>query len=175
MGPQQNAAVDTARNSQDNLHLAIPGYRDRVVLVRQTSDEGGLNLRMDKAVVDALAERGRVAARELAAQFDEPRYPSKKPVRTGWDNHRWVRYRALLSGLPAFLTSYQDGHEHLRLGSGTMPSYPVSAKTRALAAGISEHLLAAAALIDEHEATFALAELEDEPRPLAPIRRVPQI
>ncbi len=169
------AAVDTARNSQDNLHLAIPGYRDRVVLVRQTSDEGGLNLRMDKAVVDALAERGRVAARELAAQFDEPRYPSKKPVRTGWDNHRWVRYRALLSGLPAFLTSYQDGHEHLRLGSGTMPSYPVSAKTRALAAGISKHLLAAAALIDEHEATFALAELEDEPRPLAPIRRVPQI
>ena len=170
-----SAALDTARNSQDNLHLGIPGYRDRVVLVRQTSDEGGLNLRMDKTAVTTLAERGRVAARELAAQFDSPRYPSKKPVRTGWDNHRWLRYRALLSGMPTFLTSYQNGYEQLRLGSGTMPSYPVSAKTRALTTGISKHLLAAAKLIEEHEATFALAELEDEPRPLAPIRRVPQI
>ena len=169
------AAVDTARNSQDNLHLGIPGYRDRVVLVRQSSDEGGLNLRMDPLVVGKLAERGRVAARELAAQFDEPRYPMKKPVRTGWDNHRWVRYRALLSGMPAFLSSYQNGYKELRLGSGTMPSYPVTAKTRALAKEISDHLIAAAELIERHEASFELADLESEPRPLAPIRRVPQI
>ena len=169
------AAVDTARNSQDNLHLGIPGYRDRVVLVRQTSNEGGLNLRMDPDVVDTLAERGRVAARELAAQFDGLRYPLRKPMRSGWDNHRWVRYRALISGMPAFLSSYQHGYEQLKLGSGTMPSYPVTAKSRALAKQISQHLIAAADLIREHEATQELADLESEPRPLAPVRRVPQI
>jgi hypothetical protein len=169
------AAVDTARNSQDNLHLEIPGYRDRVVLIKQSKDEGGINLFMDAPTVARLAERGRVAADGLAVQFRTKHYPSSKPARTGWDNHRWVRYRALISGLPQFLTSFKAGHEVLKLGSGTLPSYWVNNKTKALAHELSEHLLAAAELVEAQRHTQELDELESSPAPLSPIRRVPQI
>jgi len=84
------AIVKTMQNWVDSTQLKLPGYRDRVVHVSLAGDEGGMNLRMEPAVVRRLAERGACAGRELVERFD-------------WDRHRWTRYRTALSEIQALL------------------------------------------------------------------------
>src|SRR5207247_9480007 len=50
--------LDAARNWRDSLQGELPGYRDRICQIRLTKTEGGLNLDMDRKVVDRLVERG---------------------------------------------------------------------------------------------------------------------
>jgi hypothetical protein len=73
------------QNWSDSMQTRVPGYRDRIVAVKHTKTEGGLNLDMDGDVVRALAERGRYAG-VRAEQFD-------------FVNHRWVRLRSFLQTL----------------------------------------------------------------------------
>jgi len=169
-----SAAVNTARNWQDGSHLDHPGFRDRIVRVLQTKREGGLNLYMDAPTIDGLAERGRVAGTVMVEQFTEPRYPSSDPSATGWDNHRWVRYRALLSVLPDWLASYARGRDVLDTDPGDPPSYPLSAAGRDLAARVSEALDDLANTVARAD-PGALTNLELAPRPKGAIRRIPQI
>jgi len=88
------AIVDTMQNWSDSTQLGAPGFRDRVVHVRLTADEGGLNLRMHPDLIRRIAARGREAARVLLAHYAH-RDPPRDTV-TGWRNHRWVRYRVAL-------------------------------------------------------------------------------
>ncbi len=67
------------------MQARTPGYRDRIVAVRDTKSEEGMNLDMDSDLVLGLAERGRHAGNR-ADQFD-------------FVKHRWVRLRSLLQTL----------------------------------------------------------------------------
>ncbi len=89
--PQFARAVKHAvQNWADNMQTHMPGYRDRIVTVRHTKDEGGLNLDMDSITVERLSLRGRHAGGRAQHQFDR-------------DNHRWIRYRSFLHVLEKFV------------------------------------------------------------------------
>ena len=169
------AAFGTARDWHDNSHLEAPGYRDRIVRVLQTKSEGGLNLNMPPHVISNLAERGEVAAREIVTQFREKRYPTnaESKSRTGWDNHRWVRYRALMSGMPAFLGAFLRGHDALGI-EDDLPSYAFDGEGAALA-GVMTHGLRDTAKSIELFNEETIANLTDAPGPATVIRRVPQL
>jgi predicted acylesterase/phospholipase RssA len=174
VGAFASAALNTARNWQDGSHLDHPGFRDRIVRVLQTKREGGLNLYMDAPTIQALAERGRTAGTVMIEQFTQPHYPMAAPTATGWDNHRWVRYRALLSVLPAWLASYARGRAVLDIDPAAPPSYELSAAGRDLAGRLAAALDAVAEIAAQADPE-SLANLTGAPRPIGAIRRIPQI
>ncbi len=173
VGGFASAAINTARNWQDGSLLDFPGSRDRIVRVLQTKDEGGLNLYMDGPTISGLADRGRAAGQVMVEQFTQPRYPTRAPTATGWDNHRWVRYRALLSCLPAWLTSYARGRQALDIDPMSPPSYSLTARGRELALDLTEALDKAADVIAT-ASPEALTDLTEAPHPQGIIRRIPQ-
>jgi predicted acylesterase/phospholipase RssA len=105
-----SALFDTARNWGDTELMAMPGYRDRIVHVGLSKDEGGLNLNMDDEVILRVAERGERAGELLAARFSPE--PGNDP-QTGesivltWDNHRWVRYRSVMAALEELIKRFR--------------------------------------------------------------------
>jgi hypothetical protein len=91
-----SAIVTTMQNWRDQLQLAMPGFRDRIVHVSHSQTEGGLNLNMDSRVITTMSASGAEAGRALANAFapvDHPHGPN------AWDNHRRIRMRSLLAGL----------------------------------------------------------------------------
>lgn len=167
-----SAALNTARNWTDSTHLEHPGYRDRIVRILQTKREGGLNLYMDGGTIDLLAKRGTAAGEAITEQFLDPHYPTKLPRATGWDNHRWVRYRALLSVLPTWINSYARGKAVLDIADP--PSYLLTARAQKLADDLTASLDAMHSTLLAADPA-ALADLTAAPRPLGAIRRVPLI
>lgn len=166
------AALATSREWADASQLTSPGMRDRVVRVLQSSSEGGLNLFMDTATIEALADRGRVAAASLVDMFTRPHY--RQDRFTGWDNHRWVRYRALLAALPAWYSSFAQGHAELAgLDPADPPSYPLTVGARTLAGELDALTLAAAAKTADPGRQREVASLQERPNPRTVIRRVP--
>lgn len=165
------AMLATSREWQDGSQLGAPGMRDRIVRVLQSDAEGGLNLFMDGATIAGLADRGEAAADALTRQFTEPRYQDW----TGWDNHRWVRYRALLAAFPEWLSAFREGREALGIDPARTPSYQMSARARALSREIDRLLDEAAALVEDQDRQAAVGDLTRAPRPLTRLRRVPQL
>jgi hypothetical protein len=175
LGAFASAAFNTARNWQDGSYLDQPGYRDRIVRVLQSKSEGGLNLYMDDETIGGLAERGATAGTVIADQFETPHFPPSAPVATGWDNHRWVRYRALLSVLPAWLASYARGRAALDTDLQHPPSYDFENEAeRRLAIELTAALDQLAA-IGNDASEDVVKHLTAKPRPLGAIRRIPTI
>ncbi|MGW9629657.1 hypothetical protein ACWGST_03075 [Agromyces sp. NPDC055520] len=169
------AAVLTARTWTDSSHLDVLGYRDRILRINHTGAEGGLNLAMDGPAIDLLAERGRAGAERMVDQYTQLHYPEKGPkTATGWDNHRWVRYRSLVAALPEFLEAYNRGHEALRLEASEAPSFRLTGASLALADELIRQLDATAAVAAAAEPK-PLQALTDEPKRRGRIRRVPQM
>ena len=56
-----NRLKDCLQNWADNAQTHVPGYRDRIVEVLHTKDEGGMNLDMGPDAIAGLALRGRCA------------------------------------------------------------------------------------------------------------------
>lgn len=98
--------VRTMQNRVDDAHLRVPGYRDRVVHVHMSPDEGGMNLAMPAATIDKLTQRGQHAAERLVQAYAQE--PSDR-LAVSWDAHRWVRMRAALPAIAALLRSFADG------------------------------------------------------------------
>jgi predicted acylesterase/phospholipase RssA len=98
--------VNTARGWVDAGQLVMPGYRDRIVTIWHSDQEGGMNLAMPEPVVAALASRGEAAAAKLVQQFAGPA-PGVDPT-WGWDNDRWIRFRAATAGLDAWLSRFRE-------------------------------------------------------------------
>ena len=176
-----SAAFDTARSWSDETQLTLPGFRDRIVRVKQTPSEGGLNLFMDADTIENLAERGRAAARAMIDQFTSPRYPVRAPSATGWENHQWVRYRALLACLPDWLEGWARGRS-VQEFTDPPPSYPMTRPVRQVADDLTASLDAGAAALrpgpDDEDAArhrAAVAGLVREPAPAGVIRRTPMI
>ncbi|QGN33557.1 patatin-like phospholipase family protein [Microlunatus sp. Gsoil 973] len=174
------SAIYTSSSSwQDTTQLNFPGFRDRIVRVLQTKREGGINLAMSEETIQRLAERGEYAARAITDQFSQPHYPpivDGHPTMTGWDNHRWVRFRALLSVLPAWAGSYGRGRAVLDDAlAEDPPSFPFSsAEERALAEEIDGLMQRLAQVVTDADPE-ALAALTSRPVPVGVIRRMPQI
>jgi hypothetical protein len=173
------AIYNSSSSWQDNTQLNEPGYRDRIVRVLQTAREGGINLAMSDATIERLAHRGEYAANMIMDQFDQPHYPpivEGKPTSTGWDNHRWVRYRALLSVLPTYADSYRRGRAVLGDDlADHPPSYRFTSHAEADLADELDAAMDRLAQIVADADPDALAELMARPRPVGAIRRVPQI
>lgn len=77
------AAWATAQNHRERMQSALPSYRERIVTVRFSEDEGGLNLTMGPEAIESIRDKGRQAARNLLE------FP--------FDEHRWVRFRVLMA------------------------------------------------------------------------------
>jgi hypothetical protein len=85
LGQFVGALRNSVQNWSDSMQARVPGYRDRIVAVKHTKAEGGMNLDMDHRVVLGLSERGSFAG-SRANEFD-------------FVNHRWVRLRSYLQTL----------------------------------------------------------------------------
>lgn len=84
-GALVGALRNSVQNWADSMQTRVPGYRDRIVAVKPTKTEGGMNLDMEQEVVRCLAKRGRYAG-SRADRFD-------------FVNHRWIRLRSFLQTL----------------------------------------------------------------------------
>ena len=90
------------RGTGDTELMAMPGYRDRIVHVELAKDEGGMNLNMKPELIKKIGERGEKASELLSARFAPNPGPDPQngnPIVLTWDNHLWIRYRSLMSGI----------------------------------------------------------------------------
>jgi hypothetical protein len=84
----------TAQNYRDNMQSLLPSYRERIVQIRLTDDEGGLNLNMGQKVIEAVVGKGKKAG-GLLTGFDLP-------------SHQWVRFRVLMRQMEKSLYSLRE-------------------------------------------------------------------
>lgn len=72
--------LDTMQNWRDTLQSELPGFNERVEVVRLEEGEGGMNLTMPPAVINRLIEKGKRAGGNLGE------FPQK------WERHRFHRF-----------------------------------------------------------------------------------
>jgi hypothetical protein len=89
--------VATMQNWRDLLLARAPGQRDRIVHVALEGDEGGMNLDMPQAVLARIADKG-TAAGECFNAFS-------------FDNHYWIRWRNLASGMQRYTRQVARTHD----------------------------------------------------------------
>ena len=81
--------VNAAKDWQDRLQSTLPGYRERIVSVYLTGDEGGLNLDMKPDVIKKLVDYGdRAGALATGVSLD----PAVDEEPFDFDEHRWRRF-----------------------------------------------------------------------------------
>jgi hypothetical protein len=105
IGGYLGAILNTIRNWHDNTQMAVPGFRDRIVHVKLSPGEGGLNLDMDPPQVRALSERGMWAGRHLLDRFGAAGAAGDGP---NWNTHRWTRYRTTMALLQKMMGQVDD-------------------------------------------------------------------
>jgi hypothetical protein len=167
--------VNTMQNWRDQVQIGMPGYRDRIVHVCHSDDEGGMNLNMKKKIIDDLAGGGAGAAGMLRDAF----VPGADPRTGGWYNHRRIRMRTLLAGIDQKLRRI-----HVVLGRPGSPSwadvvldadsdaYPFSnEKHRQVAVEVLQDLAALGKKIVESEIDLATGA----PRPESEWRPTPRV
>jgi predicted acylesterase/phospholipase RssA len=89
--------VDSAKNWQDSLQSALPGYRERIVHVALKDNEGGINLAMDSTTIENLARYGAEAGDKLCKEFD-------------LDLHRWRRFLVAMARMEETLGEAADAY-----------------------------------------------------------------
>jgi predicted acylesterase/phospholipase RssA len=179
------AIVRTMQDWSDATQLGAPGFRDRVVHVRLTADEGGLNLRMKPELIARVAARGAEAGRVLLAHYAH-RDPPAGTV-TGWRNHRWVRYRVAMRLIEQSLAGVRAAEretESTPAGILAMHDDPPSYRFRTLAQEVAarEAYRELLALAERYAATsdalgFAIFEHDygDGPHPRPELRIRPRL
>src|SRR5207253_6380719 len=88
------AMIDTAMSYRDVLQSHMPGFRERIVEIRLTSEEGRLNLDMNADRIESISRKGENAGRLLRTQFD-------------METHRWLRLQALMPPLSEAIEGLQ--------------------------------------------------------------------
>jgi predicted acylesterase/phospholipase RssA len=88
------AIFSTAQNYRDNAQSMLPSYRERIVQIRLSEDEGGLNLAMPSGTIDNVMKKGERAG-ELLSNFD-------------FEVHQWVRFRVLMKQMEVSLNKLND-------------------------------------------------------------------
>ncbi|HEX8154318.1 MAG TPA: hypothetical protein VF698_14385, partial [Thermoanaerobaculia bacterium] len=101
------AIINTMQNWRDNLQTRVPGYRDRIVHVNHDAEEGGMNLEMEREVVERLARRGGAAGAKLRDRFTA--VPGEGAA-LSWPMHRWTRYRSTMALVFNLLNELADAY-----------------------------------------------------------------
>jgi hypothetical protein len=104
-----HAIADTMQNWSDNVQTRVPGYRDRIVLIKHTQEEGGMNLNMPPERILSFSERGRCAGELLVRRFSRPA-GSDPDDELSWENHRWLRYRSYMPLLETHLEKFRRAY-----------------------------------------------------------------
>jgi predicted acylesterase/phospholipase RssA len=86
LGGFLGAILTTALNYRDNTQSRLRGYRERIVHIRLSEDEGGLNLDMGRNVLQRIDDKGDEAGQTLCDEFN-------------FKYHQWVRFRVLMAEL----------------------------------------------------------------------------
>ena len=162
------AVVRTMQNWVDAAQQSMPGYRDRVTVLRTGDGEGGINLRMADELVAELAARGSRAAQEFA-DFDLAQ-------------HQWVRYRALMNALSESLdamharwpgTEQQEGFRQLVARyAGTPGDYRLDPDDACADARAAEQLME---VVARWEAAGFPATAPPVPGPRPRLRQMPPL
>ncbi|MFZ4875532.1 hypothetical protein ACL9RI_10635 [Janthinobacterium sp. Mn2066] len=84
--------INTMQCWRDEIIFPYAGFRDRIVQISQKSDEGGLNLDMPAASIEALSAAGEMAADRLIDRF----HASGTQNGEGWKRHREARLKSFL-------------------------------------------------------------------------------
>lgn len=92
--------VDSAKDWQDNLQSALPGYRERIVHIGLEEEEGGLNIAMDEPAIRRLSDLGRQAGERLK-EFD-------------LDAHRWRRFLVAMARMEQTLDEVASAYEGVK-------------------------------------------------------------
>jgi hypothetical protein len=82
----------TAQNYRDNMQAMLPSYRERIVQIRLSDDEGGLNLDMPSETIERVFGKGSKAGDVLC-----------DPKKFKFEYHQWVRFRVLMKQMEASL------------------------------------------------------------------------
>jgi hypothetical protein len=85
----------TAQNYRDNMQSMLPSYRERIVQIRLTDDEGGLNLDMSEEIIREVVKKGEDAGKLLVGDFS-------------MQTHQWVRFRVLMKQMETSLNKMNE-------------------------------------------------------------------
>lgn len=162
LGGFMGALFASAKDWQDSLQSILVGYRERIVTVSLSNDEGGLNLDMPPERITALAEYGRIAGERLNAGFD-------------LDEHRWRRFLTELPALERAVAAFAKGWDAKTVAPGTR-NYPDLVKfgneRKAYANFTKPHF---ETLFDRAEKLAELGRtINDEPLPATLAKRLPK-
>jgi predicted acylesterase/phospholipase RssA len=141
------AILRTIRTWRDEALKRTPGYRDRVVQIRHTKREGGLNLNMTRAAIDVMSRSGDEAARQVIERFLNP-----AEKENGWLNHRWVRMRSTAAVLQETFAPLSEAWHDARLtpsyealwlahGVDALPAYQLSKASRTAGFALWERIV----------------------------------
>lgn len=92
------ALFGSAKDWQDSLQSILPGYRERIVTVNLTEDEGGLNLAMPAERIRDLTRYGELAGQEIVGKFE-------------LDEHRWRRYLVEIRAIDDMLRDFAEAYD----------------------------------------------------------------
>jgi predicted acylesterase/phospholipase RssA len=104
--------ISTMQNWTDAMQSGLPGYRDRIVRIPLKPSQGGLNLTMPPDLVRFLSCQGTKSAEQLLEHFDGP--PTHPKM--NWENHRWIRLRALMASLEKMVNDAVTTCDHPESG-----------------------------------------------------------
>jgi predicted acylesterase/phospholipase RssA len=158
--------IGTMQNWRDELQFPYPGYRDRIVQISQSHAEGGLNLNMPAADIDALGNAGENAGNKLIEKFLQG---------GGWENHQRTRLRTLLTQLDIKLNDLDLGTLSIWRDLLDKKDSPYQFKNKAekeLAETTLESLVELAKTMQIHPETLAG---DSAPHPFAEIRVTPKV
>jgi predicted acylesterase/phospholipase RssA len=171
------AIKDAMQNWRDNAQARMPGFRERVIHIKLASGEGGLNLAMDEQKVRRLIERGEYAGERLIDLYSGPE-AGPLEQRPHWNDHRYARFRILMSSLERLLQGFQRAYTaepdavtksyEDRIAAGLTPPYPMSQARLAAATQKSQQYR------DLATVTETLDD-DDVPRPRAVARLMPPL
>lgn len=162
--------LDSAKNWNDTMTVTVPGYRERIVHVSLSAQEGGLNLNMDAEVLRGLMDRGRDAGRLLREEFA----PAGQSSPTAQErNHQWIRYRSLLACLEVLAKDVTAVHEPSAFDAldRSPPSYAMTRGQKALADLILTRLAEISAFAEQQQVSLT----DGAPRPSLELRLRPEL
>jgi hypothetical protein len=110
------ALLSVAKDWNHEALSHLPGYRDRIALIRLTGEEGGLNLNMPAKRIELLAGFGQMAGQEFVRRFGDPALgvPRSPEGKMNWDNHQRIRLRLLIASVAETLDHMLSAHERMQ-------------------------------------------------------------
>lgn len=112
-----SSVVDTARENRETMLAVRPGYRERIVRIRLTQNEGGMNLAMDRDTIRKMIPLGEEAGAKLLwpgmiTTVERPGAPDKEVKGLfDFDDHRWVRFLISMSQLETELQKFKYAYK----------------------------------------------------------------